>query len=260
MPSQGPAPGWEGLAPPVHRRLALRREQAAVSLLKYGAADAVARVVLVLDASASMAGLYASGAVADVVERTAAVAALLGEGRMAAWTFASHPARLPDCVVGGLPQWLRLHVRAGQLALLGRPRRRTRGLDPEQIDMRCVGVRNEEHKAIAQVRAYVRERPVPVPTLVVFLSGGGVHRDAEIERQLAEAADEPLFWQFVGLDRTADYGALARAGQPAGGGVGNAGFFAVDDVTRTSDAELYDRLLCAFPGWLASARRAGVLD
>lgn len=264
VPSQGLPPAAEsdgGLLPPaVARRLALRREQVAVSLVKYGAAGADVRVVLVLDASGAMALRYLDGAVADVVERTAAVAAVLAGGRMPAWTFASHPARLPDCVLDALPEWLRLHVRAGQLAFLGRPRRRGRGLRPGQIDMRSVGVHNEEHKAIAAVRAYVRQEPAAVPTLVVFVSAGGVHRNAEIERQLAEGVDEPVFWQFVGLGRAADYGVLARLGAQDGELPGNAGFFAVDDITRTSDAELYDRLLCAFPAWLAAARRSGVVD
>ncbi|MCF3964811.1 VWA domain-containing protein, partial [Streptomyces fuscigenes] len=216
---------------------------------------------LVLDASASMSVHYASGAVADVVERAAAAALALGSGRMPAWTFATHPARLPDCAVdGALPEWLRLHVRAGQLALLGRPRRRARGLHPDQVDMRCVGVRNEEQRAIAQVRAYVREQPAPGPTFVVFLTGGGVRRGAEIGRQLAEGAGEPVFWQFVGLGHEAAGGVLPHLGTQESGRVANTGFLVLEDVARTSDAELYDRLLSMFPAWLDSARRAGVVD
>jgi vWA found in TerF C terminus/TerD domain len=263
----GPAAG-EGAAAtgparpaPTVGRLALRREQVAASLGKYGAAGARARVVLVLDASGSTAALYSRGAVADVVERAAAVAAELGAGEDAvahAWTFASHPARLPDLAVADLPRWLALHVRTGELSFLGRPRKRRRGLHPDQVDMRLVGIQNEEQKAVAQVRAYVRDHPVPGPTLVLFFSNGGVHRNAEIEKQLAGAAEEPLFWQFAGL-RRADYGVLARFGTGHGRRADHVGFFAVDDIARTSDAELYDRLLSCFPPWLARARRDGVL-
>ncbi|WP_030903606.1 VWA domain-containing protein [Streptomyces sp. NRRL F-5126] len=261
VPAQGAPPEAEsadaGPAGALRRRIALRSRQAALSLRRYGAADARARVVLVMDASGALSGLYARGVVADVVERTAAVAAVLAGGRMRAWTYASRPARLPDCTVDGLHEWLPLHVRAGQLALLGRPRRRARGLRPCQVDMRCVGVQSDPHRAVAEVRAYVRERPAPVPTLVVFLSGGGVHHAGPLLRELREAADEPLFWQFVGVGR-ADHRALARLGTgPGCGPLGNAGFFAVEDVARTPDAELYDRLLCAFPAWLSSQRGAG---
>ncbi|MEW2547414.1 VWA domain-containing protein [Streptomyces sp. NPDC047002] len=265
VPAQGGPPGAECLGsgaeclpPALRRRLAARTEQAAMSLRTYGAPGARAGVALVLDASRTMSPLYARGAVADVVERVAAAAAVLGGGRLRAWTFATHPARLPDCVPGELPQWLRLHVRPGQLAFLGSPRRRRRGLRPGQIDMRCVGVHNETHRAVAEVRARLRREAAPVPTLVVLVTGGGVRRGPEIERQLREAVAEPVFWQFVGLGRAADYGVLPGLGAPGGGRLPNAGFFALDDVCRTTDAELYDRLLCAFSGWLAAARRTGV--
>lgn len=244
----------------MRKRLSLHKEQVALSLTKHGVAGTRARVVLVLDASGSMAGLYTRGVVSDVVERMAAVAAhLTDDGTLKAWTFASHPARLPDLTLEALPLWLRLHVRVGQLSLLGRPRRRPRRLLPGQTDMRLVGIQNEEQKVIAEIRAYVRDNPVAVPTLVLFFSDGGVHRDAEIERELRGAVEEPLFWQFVGLGRS-DYGVLERFDTLPGRRVDNVGFFAVDDIARTSDAELYDRLLCAFPAWLTAANRAGILD
>lgn len=250
----------EQLPGDLRKRLSLRTAQVDLALHHYGVAAASARVVLVLGASGSMAGLYSRGVVADLVERVAAVAARLDErGGMRAWTFASNPARLPDVDLAGLPAWLRLHVRVGQFRLFGRPRRPRRGLLPGQTDMRAVGIRNEEHKAMAAVRAYVRENPAPAPTLVLFFSDGGVHRDREIEAELRASVEEPLFWQFVGLGR-ADYGVLSRLDTLPGRPVDNASFFTVDDIARTSDAELYDRLLCAFPPWLTAANRAGILD
>lgn len=251
--------GEEHLPSDMRRRLSLRKEQVAVSLRKHGAAGAVARVILVLDASGSMAGLYARGVVADVVERMAAVAAQLDDdGDMQAWTFASHPARLPDLRTADLPLWLRLHVRVGELSLFGRPRRPRQGLRPGQVDMRFVGVQNEEQKVIAEVRRFVRAYPTAVPTLVLFFSDGGVHRNTQIEQQLREAVEEPVFWQFVGLGR-ADYGVLERFDTLPGRRVDNVGFFAVDDIAAVPDAELYDRLLSEFPSWITAARRAGII-
>ncbi|MEU8465960.1 VWA domain-containing protein [Streptomyces sp. NPDC029003] len=250
--------GEERLPADMRGRLSLRKQQVAVSLEKNGAAGVTARVVLVLDASGSMAALYTRGTVASVVERMAAVAAQLDDdGEVQAWTFASNPARLPDLVIGDLPEWIRLHVRVGQMSLFGR-RKPPRGLLPGQIDMREVGFQNEEQKVIAEVRAYMRAHPVAVPTLVLFFSDGGVHRDAEIERELREAAEEPVFWQFVGLGRSG-FGVLERFDTMTGRRVDNVGFFAVDDIDRLSDAELYDRLLSEFPAWLRDARRVGIL-
>ncbi|MCF4139262.1 VWA domain-containing protein [Streptomyces sp. Tue 6430] len=251
--------GEERLPVDMRKRLSLRKQQVAVSLSKRGAAGVSARVVLVLDASGSMSFLYSGGVVADVVERMAAVAAQLDDdGEMQAWTFASNPARLPDLRLGELPEWLRLHVRVGEISLFRRSKKPQKGLQPGQVDMRSVGIQNEEQKVIAQVRDFVRANPAAVPTLVLFFSDGGVYRDAAIEKELRAAVEEPIFWQFVGLGRS-HYGVLERFDTLPGRRVDNVGFFAVDDISTVPDPELYDRLLSEFPHWLTAAGQAGIL-
>ncbi|MFE6825253.1 VWA domain-containing protein [Streptomyces sp. NPDC057690] len=261
IPPSGPrlTKGEERLPVDMRKRLSLRKEQVAVSLSKRGAVGISARVVLVLDASGSMAFLYSRGVVADVVERMAAVAAELDDdGEMQAWTFASDAARLPDLRLGELPEWLRLHVRVGEISLFRRSKKPRKGMEPGQVDMRSVGIQNEEQKAISQVRSYVRENPAAAPTLVLFFSDGGVYRDAAIERELRAAVEEPIFWQFVGLGRS-DYGVLERFDTLPGRRVDNVGFFSVDDISTLPDQELYDRLLSEFPSWVTEAGRAGIL-
>ncbi|MEU9267752.1 VWA domain-containing protein [Streptomyces sp. NPDC048251] len=260
-PPSGPrlTKGEERLPVDMRKRLSLRKEQVAVSLSKRGAVGISARVVLVLDASGSMAFLYSRGVVADVVERMAAVAAELDDdGEMQAWTFASDAARLPDLRLGELPEWLRLHVRVGEISLFRRSKKPRKGMEPGQVDMRSVGIQNEEQKAISQVRSYVRENPAAAPTLVLFFSDGGVYRDAAIERELRAAVEEPIFWQFVGLGRS-NYGVLERFDTLPGRRVDNVGFFSVDDISTLPDQELYDRLLSEFPSWVTEAGRAGIL-
>ncbi|MFF6960145.1 VWA domain-containing protein [Streptomyces sp. NPDC008317] len=247
--------GEEHLPVDMRKRLSLRKEQVAVSLRKHGADNVRARVIIVLDASGSMSHLYSRRVVHDVVERMAAVAAaLVPDGVMQAWTFASNPARLPDLDLGSLPQWLELHVRVGAIGIFKRRKPSPNG----QVDMKLVGFGNEEQKVIAQVRDYVRGEPSAAPTLVLFFSDGGVYRNAEIERELRGAVEEPLFWQFVGLGQS-NYGVLERFDTMTGRRVDNVGFFAVDDIASLSDAELYDRLLTEFPTWLKAATAAGIL-
>ncbi|KAB1986594.1 VWA domain-containing protein [Streptomyces triticiradicis] len=261
-PAFGAAPrlvkGEERLPLDMRKRLSLRKEQVAVSLRKHGAVGIRARVILVLDASGSMSFLYSKGVVADVVERMAAVAAQMDDdGEMQAWTFASNPARLPDLSLGDLPEWLERHVRVGELTLFRRKKPK-KGLLPGQVDMRAVGIQNEEQKVIVEVRAYVREHPAADPTLVLFFSDGGVYRNKEIEKELREAVEEPVFWQFVGLGRS-NYGVLERFDTLPGRRVDNVGFFAVDDIADLPDPELYDRLLSEFPAWTKEARRLGIV-
>ncbi|MFF7601157.1 VWA domain-containing protein [Streptomyces mirabilis] len=251
--------GEERLPVDMRKRLSLRKEQVAVSLRKHGAEGVTARVVLILDASGSMSLLYSKGVVADVVERMAAVAAQLDDdGVMQAWTFASHAARLPDLNLGELPEWLELHIRVGELSLFRRSNKPRKGLLPGQVDMRSVGIQNEEQKAIAEVRTYVREHPAVDPTLVLFFSDGGVYRNKAIEQELRAAVEEPIFWQFVGLGRS-NYGVLERFDTLPGRRVDNVGFFAVDDISGVPDPELYDRLLSQFPAWMTAARGLGII-
>jgi hypothetical protein len=185
-----------------------------------------------------MHGLYKRGVVTQAVERMAAVAAQLDDdGTMQVWAFASSARQLPDLTIADLPRWLPANVSA-----------RPSG----------VGGSNNEPVVIDQVRRWIAANPAPDPTLVLFFSDGGVHRNAEIERELRAAVEEPIFWQFVGLGN-ANYGILERLDTMTGRRVDNVGFFAVDDIARLSDAELYDRILTELPSWLRAATAAGIL-
>ncbi|MCH5643281.1 VWA domain-containing protein [Gordonia sp. ABSL49_1] len=251
-------PGMDRLPIDMRKRLDLRKQKVAVSLEKRGAGQLKARVILVLDASGSMSGLYSKGVVAGVVERMAAVAAQLDDdGTMQAFIFASNSARLPDFEIGNLPEWIGLHVRVGQMKI-GRGSKRSKNLANGQLDMRNLGIGNEEQKVIADVRALVAKDPQPVPTLVLFFSDGGVYRNKEIEDQLRSAVTEPIFWQFVGLGR-ANFGILEKFDTLPGRLVDNVGFFAVDNIDKLPDEELYDRLLSEFPSWVAEAKRHRIL-
>jgi hypothetical protein len=42
--------------------------------------------------------------------------------------------------------------------------------------------------------------------------------------------------------------------------IDNAGFFALDDIDKVSDAELYERILSEFPDWIRAARAAKIID
>lgn len=253
-----PTPGLDRLPMDMRKRLDLRKKQVAVSLMKHGGDQLKARVILVLDASGSMTRLYSTGVVANVVERMAAIAACLDDdGTMQAFTFASNSARLPDLRVGDLPEWIHLHVRCGQVKIFGRGKNKR--LAPGQVDMCAVGISNEEQKVIADVRKLVAADPQPVPTLVLFFSDGGVHRNREIEDQLRAAVPEPIFWQFVGLGR-AGFGILERFDTLTGRLVDNVGFFAVDNIDAIPDNDLYDRLLSDFPTWVNEARHHRILQ
>lgn len=249
--------GAEKLPAPMRERLNLRKEQVAISLRKAGAPPSVvARVVVVVDASGSMRKLFDSGTVTTAVERIAAVAAALDDdATMQAWMFADNPGRLPDLQVGDLPSWSELHLRICQIDAAGRVIRAP--LLPGQIDMIAVGFGNEEQKVINEIRRFVFDNPLDVPTLVLFFSDGGVYMDEDIEAEIRDAECQPIFWQFIGLGN-ADFGVLQHFDTMEGRSIDNVGFFAVADINTIADQELYDLLLQEFPKWINAAQAAGI--
>jgi stress response protein SCP2 len=256
MPTAG-AGGEARLPIDMRKRLSMRKQMVNVVLTKKGLANLQARVILVLDASGSMTMLYSNGVVARVVERMAAVGARLTPDEVLhAWTFASNMAQLPPLTIGDLPGWIRKHVRGGELKVL--PRARPLYRRDGSVDMREIGIQNEEPKVIHDIIRVVTSAPPGPPVLVLFFSDGGIYRDDEIEALIRDAAALPIFWQFVGLGRE-DYGVLEHLDTLQGRVVDNAGFFAVDDIERISDEELYERLLSEFPAWIRAASAAGII-
>ena len=250
--------GEEQLPGDMRERLSLRKEAVANVMFVKGIGDQRARVVLVLDASGSMYELYPA-TMRDSVERVVAVAAQLDDdGSLEAWRFASRSQQLPTLELGELPHWLDHCVQIGE-AESEAPKRLRRRSRPAYPQLEKVGVRNEEHKVLRDIREYVRANPVPDPTFVLFFSDGGIYQDRKIEKHLIASQEEPIFWQFIGLGSEEDYGVLERFDTLPGRTIDNVGFFSIDDIEQLDDSELYDRILSEFPLWLRAARAAKLI-
>ncbi|MBD0021056.1 VWA domain-containing protein [Gordonia sp. (in: high G+C Gram-positive bacteria)] len=239
------APGEEKLSLTKRATLDLRKKQVHKVLLEKKVQPGVrARVVMAIDKTFSMSVLYRDGVVGELVERMIPVATQLDDdGALEAYVYAVRCAKLPDITVDRAEEWVReyVHLRGAH-----------GGVDYDRL-----GGRNEELPILEQVIADCRESADPV--LVLFFTDGGFARGRKaIQKLISEAAALPIFWQFIGIGK-ADFGALTALDELSGRIVDNAGFFAVDDVSRISDEQLYRLLLSEFPDWLAAARAARVL-
>ena len=108
------------------------------------------------------------------------------------------------------------------------------------------------------IHKYTVEDVSEHPALILFFSDGGVSANKKIATIIREASDKPIFWQFVGLGN-ANYGVLEKLDNLEGRVIDNANFFALDDIDKISNKELYDRLLDEFPDWLREARQHGII-
>ncbi|WP_280392857.1 vWA domain-containing protein [Nocardia brasiliensis] len=236
-------PGEAALSFEKREKLDLRKRAVAKVLIDKNAFGIRARVVLVLDKTGSMQKQYRNQVVHRVVQRMVPIATQLDDnGRLEAYLYALSFAKLPDITVEHSDEWAQTYLHlAGNHA----------GIDYDRI-----GGRNDELPIMRDILSSVR--PGDGPTLILFFTDGGFANKREISVLMREAARLPVFWQFIGLGK-ANYGLLRTLDELSDRLVDNAGFFALDDIDRVDDGELYTRLLGEFPDWLRAARAAGVL-
>lgn len=236
-------PGETALSFEKREKLDLRKRAVAKVLISKDAFGIRARVVLVIDKTGSMLEQYRNQVVHRVVQRMVPVATQLDDnGALEAYLYALSFAKLPDITVERSDEWAQtyLHLSGTHAG----------------IDYNRIGGRNDELPIMRDIMASLR--PGDGPTLILFFTDGGFANKREIAALMREASHLPAFWQFIGLGR-ANYGLLRSLDEMTDRIVDNAGFFALDDIDRVDDGELYARLLGEFPDWLRAAKAAGVL-
>ncbi|MFB8277286.1 vWA domain-containing protein [Nocardia colli] len=236
-------PGEAALSFEKREKLDLRKRAVAKVLISKDAFGIRARVVLVIDKTGSMLKQYRNQVVHRVVQRMVPVATQLDDnGALEAYLYALSFAKLPDITVERSDEWAQtfLHLSGTHAG----------------IDYTRIGGRNDELPIMRDIMASLR--PGDGPTLILFFTDGGFANKREIAALMREASHLPAFWQFIGLGR-ANYGLLRSLDEMTDRIVDNAGFFALDDIDRVDDGELYARLLGEFPDWLRAAKAAGVL-
>ncbi|MEK5209590.1 VWA domain-containing protein [Psychrobacillus sp. FSL H8-0510] len=97
------------------------------------------------------------------------------------------------------------------------------------------------------------------PTFVFFITDGDNSDEKETERLIRESANQPIFWQFVGIGNE-PLKFLQKLDDLEGRYVDNADFFKVSNLKKTTDEELYEKLLTEFPSWLQEIKAKGLLS
>jgi stress response protein SCP2 len=212
-----------------------------VTLEKKKLTDVVAQVALVLDASGSMNGQYSKGRVQELVNRVVPLAVHFDKNEeLECWAFAEKPQQLNSVTLDNFNGFID---------------RDNGGWRNWKLASRI----NDEPAVIRKVIDFYKKSGDRTPVYVLFVSDGGVHQNAQITALMKEAANLPIFWQFVGIGGTR-YGVLEKLDTMSGRRVDNCGFFAIDDLHSITEEQLYDRLMDEFPSWLKAARVAGILD
>ncbi|MBZ4317942.1 VWA domain-containing protein [Streptomyces huiliensis] len=218
-------------------------KSAGVSLRKRGLDGQRAAVYLVLDRSGSMREYYKDGSVQRLAEQVLGLSAHLDDDGTVPVVFFSTDvdgvAELDLTDYAGRVQ--ELHQSLGHMG------------------------RTNYHLAMREVIKHYKKSGATDPAFVVFQTDGGPYSKSAAEKALCEAADLPIYWQFVafgdpegkGFDFLRKLDALPVPDRRA---VDNAGFFhAGRDPKGLSDDLLYEELTAGFPAWLEEARAARVI-
>ena len=196
-----------------------------------------ARIVLLMDRSGSMSGLYACGAVQETIERLVAVASQMS-------TTESMDVMLFNTSVSTFPS-VTEHTVDGYVR-------------EEIVRKASIGGGTSYAPAINAIVQQYGRRGATEPTLVFFITDGENDDLNQARRAIKEASHYGIFFQFVGIGNE-DFRFLNELDTMEGRLIDNANFFELNDLRRISDEELYERILVEFPSWIPLAKGAGVL-
>lgn len=211
-------------------------KKATVSLEKRQLQSLTAKVALVLDATGSMNRQYKQGLVQEVVNRLLPLAVSFDDDQaLDCWAFGEHPLYLGEVGLNNYADFI----------------------DTVQGGWRAwpLGSRtNNEAGVMEMVTKFYIAQGLDVPAYILFISDGGVRDSRGISNIMLQAAQLPIFWQFVGLGGK-NYGILENLDDMTGRVIDNCNFFALDDLHDISEESLYEKMLEEFPEWLKEARQ-----
>ncbi len=232
-------------------------KKAGIVLEKNKLVGVQAEIVLAIDKSGSMQSLYANGTVQELVERLLGIGMNMDANKeidvfqfntsstyIGSATEANHTSFVKDKKMGVSGGTNYAPVMEAIIAKYGTAPAK-KGLLGGLFGKKAAEVNTGTKPAN--------------PTFVFFITDGDNFDRAVTERVVRESANQPIFWQFVGIGRE-NFNFLQKLDDLSGRYVDNADFFKVTDIKKISDDELYEKLLTEFPDWLKEIKAKGMLQ
>lgn len=248
-------------------------KKAETIVLRKGLGNQKARVALVLDASYSMEGLYKKGVVQRTAERLLALAMqfddngeaevfVFGENNYEAEPISSsnfyeyvdkeiykkYGLESSTQYAGVIKRIAKKYYPQADLSELGKSQKFLQNLQPKGLLGRIFGKPEEDQTSLDR-----GIKSTDDPVFVLFITDGDNFDKDSAEKAIRAASHMGIFWQFVGVGR-ANFNFLEHLDNMDGRYLDNANFFQLNDLSRISDDELYERILNEFPSWLQLAK------
>lgn len=212
------------------KKISLAKEEVAkVCLTKKPLQNLVANVGVVLDFSGSMDDLYRDGTVQNVIEKLLPLAMTFDDnGEMESWIFEEGFHRLPNITLSNLENYI--------------------GRETSKYNMGCTCYAPVMKDVLS---TYKKNK---IPAYIIFITDGDNYDKPKTDKIIKEAANYPIFWQFVGVG-TDNFQYLQALDDMTDRYVDNADFFKVRNMSDIT----YENLLNEFPNWLNDPKVGGML-
>lgn len=228
------------------------RKKAVLDLKKdKGIAGQMARVVLCLDFSYSMSGLYSNGTVQDTVERILPLGLAFDDnGEVDTYIFESGFHKLPENItLKNLDGYVNKKI-VGQYSMGGT------SYSPVIEDI--IKVFGNKVVSTGWFSSSENVDVEEQPTYVIFITDGENGDHSLSERAMINASNHGIFFQFVGIGNE-QFNFLQKLDSLRGRKIDNASFFKIADLNKISDSDLYNKLMTEFPDWLTAARKENLI-
>lgn len=227
-------------------------------------------VKIALDISGSMNGLYKSSVVQQTVERLLGLGMNLDSNKsIEVYLFGVNDYYAGEATEGNIEGFVQREILsrfrlenstnyAGVMKRIGKDAVGYEGNVPVK-EQKSGGVFGMFKKKEAEPVSVVKNTADAEATVVYFITDGNNHDKDETRRVIKELSKEPIFWQFVGIGRER-FNFLEELDDMGGRHVDNADFFKIQDISKVSDSELYDKLLTELPSWVQTVRQKGMIQ
>lgn len=214
---------------------------------KQGIENQKAQVVLCMDISGSMGGLYRNGYVQEVLERIVPIALQFDDnGELDLYLFSDYCKKhSKNVTLQNLENFISREI-YGKYEMNGTEYARPMKMIKEE----AVGGGGFFSSA---------KKKLKYPVYVVFITDGRNDDEYEAEKTIKEISHHGIFFQFVGIGKTS-FPFLERLDNLQGRFIDNANFFKVPDLTSMADSDMYEKLLAEFPSWLKLAKEKNIIE
>lgn len=233
----------------LYTALDLRKEKVLDLKKQVGLDGQKAQVVLCLDYSGSMSGLYGGGNVQELVERVLPLGLVFDDnGEVDCYLFSNGHKKIPVNInLQNVANYVQYQVMMSGYDMGGTeyaPVIRAIVEDFAHVE-RTGGI-----MGFGGTKKFAK---MDLPTYVIFITDGDNSDHAATEKAIIEASHAGIFFQFIGIGNAA-FSFLKQLDTMDGRFIDNANFFTVPNLAHKTDDELYGLLLQEFPSFVTGAR------